>query len=345
MIRLVLAVALLFSSSLALAAPDGAQLFNRHCAACHGADGAGGVGVPLSLPSFLDSVPDAYLRKTIRLGRPGRVMPGFTSLSDAEVDAIVGYVRGWSSQKAPTFSAAAIAGDAAKGARTFAQRCATCHGKEGKGGHGTGVTMSRPRDLPILAPALNNAGFLAAAPDAMIKATLMKGREGTPMTSFLKQGLSEQDIDDVVAYVRSFQDKFPSAKTPVEKEAPVIVRESPYSVEQTVENIKVAIQGANYRLIRIQYLDQGLVEEGKENKKQVIVYLCNFYLLDDALKVDPRVGLFLPCRITVIEQGGKVLAMAMNPKRLSHAFNNEELSPMCSKLHDTYVNILEEATL
>jgi cytochrome c oxidase cbb3-type subunit 3 len=165
------------------------------------------------------------------------------------------------------------------------------------------------------------------------------------MTSFLKQGLSERDIDNVVAFVRSFQTRLPGAEAPVDKEAPVIVRESPYSVQQTVENIKVAIEGANYRLIRVQYLDQGLVDEGKEDKQQVIVYLCNFYLLDDALKVDPRVGLFLPCRITVIEHGGKVLAMAMNPKRLSHAFNNEELTPMCSKLHDTYVNILEEATL
>ena len=75
---------------------------------------------------------------------------------------------------------------------------------EGEGGKGTGVTFSRRRDLPIIAPALNNPGFLAAASDEMIRHTLVYGREGTPMRSFLVQGLSEQDIDDLVSYVRSF---------------------------------------------------------------------------------------------------------------------------------------------
>ena len=51
------------------AAPNGEALFNQHCASCHGYDGHGGVGVPLSLPSFLNSVPDDYLEKTIRNGR------------------------------------------------------------------------------------------------------------------------------------------------------------------------------------------------------------------------------------------------------------------------------------
>jgi cytochrome c oxidase cbb3-type subunit 3 len=206
--------------------------------------------------------------------------------------------------------------------------------------------MSRPRDLPILAPALNNPGFLAAAPDAMIKATLMKGREGTPMVSMLKQGMTEKDIDDVVAYVRSFQ-KSASAESAkvLSSESAVIVRESPYSVEQTVANLKNAIVGNNFRLIRVQYLDQGFVPEGKENKKQVMVYSCNFNTLNNALAVDPRVGLFLPCRVTVMEHEGKVLIMAINPKRLSAIFNNSELNRMCEQMTKVYVDMIEEAIL
>ena len=41
------------------------------------------------------------------------------------------------------------------------------------GGKGTGVTFSRKRDLPVIAPALNNVGFLASASDNMIKDTIM----------------------------------------------------------------------------------------------------------------------------------------------------------------------------
>ncbi len=75
-------------------APDGGVLYATHCAACHGDTGKGGVGVPLSLPSFLDSVDDRFLQLTIRHGRPGRVMPAFSTLSDAQIAAIVNYIRG-----------------------------------------------------------------------------------------------------------------------------------------------------------------------------------------------------------------------------------------------------------
>ncbi|MGB7930894.1 MAG: cytochrome c, partial [Gammaproteobacteria bacterium] len=70
------------------AAPDGGQLYATHCAVCHGDKGTGGVGIPLALPSFLESVDDAFLRKTIRHGRPDRVMPAFPALSDAQLNAI-----------------------------------------------------------------------------------------------------------------------------------------------------------------------------------------------------------------------------------------------------------------
>jgi cytochrome c oxidase cbb3-type subunit 3 len=56
-----------------------------------------------------------------------------------------------------------------------------------------------------MAPALNNPGFLAAASDAMIRDTLTQGREGTPMPSFSKQGLTHQDIDDIASFIRAFE--------------------------------------------------------------------------------------------------------------------------------------------
>ena len=158
------------------AAPDGAVLFAGHCAACHGDAGQGGVGVPLALPSFLDSVDDRFLKLTIRHGRPGRVMPAFGALSDAQIDAIVSYIRGWSKQPAPQFVDEPVKGDPEHGKALFARHCAICHGVDGEGGKGTGVTFSRPRDLPIIAPALNNSGFLLAATDAMLRQTLQRGQ-------------------------------------------------------------------------------------------------------------------------------------------------------------------------
>lgn len=328
----------------AMGAPDGEHLYGENCAACHGDKGDGGVGVPLALPAFLESVDDDFLRRTIRMGRPGRVMPAFTKLSDAQISAIVRYIRGWSGKPAPVFSNQPVKGDRQKGKILYATHCAACHGANGGGGTGTGVTFSRKRDLPIIAPALNNSGFLTAASDSMIRHTLQFGRESTPMRSFLAQGLTQTDIDNLVSYVRSFdkQDEVRVSTGTVEK---IIIAESPYTLEETVENLKEAIISQNFQLIRTEFLEHGLVEEGKENKHQVVLHFCNFKFLFDALAIDPRIGMFLPCRVTVVERAGKVQVMTVNPKYLSALFNNDELNEACEQMHGVYRAIIEDATL
>jgi cytochrome c oxidase cbb3-type subunit 3 len=344
-LRLLAALLLTLGAGHVSAAPNGAHLFARNCAVCHGARGTGGVGVPLALPDLLSTVDDSFLRKTIRHGRPGRVMPAFRQLSDAEVDAIVAYVRGWA--KSPVLPLPHVGhGDPARGAKLFAAHCAVCHGPDGEGGPGTGVTFSRPRNLPILAPALNNAGFLAAASDGIIKATLMRGRRGTPMPNFLKQGLTDAQLDDIVAYVRSFQKHAPVIDhAAVEAEPPILMRETKGTVAEIVDRLKIAIAAENMRLIRAEPADTGFVTPGRENAQVMIVDGCDFHFVDKALGIDPRVGLFLPCRITVVQRGDKVLVMSVNPKRLSAIFNNAELDQLCNRMYGIYSDILDEAAM
>jgi cytochrome c oxidase cbb3-type subunit 3 len=328
------------------AAPKGDELYARHCSSCHGIDGSGGVGVPLSLPSFLNSVSDSYLKKTVRLGRPGRIMPAFEDLSDAQLEAIVKYVRTWSDKSAPAEDTTVVQGDSEKGRQLFLKHCVQCHGEEGRGGKGTGVTLSRKRDLPIIAPALNNPGFLASASDVMIRDTITLGREGTPMTSMLVAGLTEKNIDDIVVYIRSWEKSSSVSQTDeMEDEPPVIVMDSPYGLDETVENLKQAITDQNFTLIRTEFLEHGMVPEGKENKMQVIMHFCNFDFLFEALAIDPRVGMFLPCRVTIIEREGKVQLSTINPKYLGRLFNNQELDEACEQMHEVYTTLLEDATL
>ena len=344
--RLIIGIILLSVSSLATSAPRGDELYANHCASCHGDTGAGGVGVPLSLPSFLESVDDDFLRKTIRYGRPGRVMPAFRALSNAQVNAIVSHIRGWSGKPAPDFSGKPVRGDIEHGKQLFASYCAACHGANGEGGKGTGVTFSRKRNLPIIAPALNNVGFLAAASDGMIRHTLHFGRENTPMRSFLVQGLSEQDIDDLVSYVRSFANgEAPPDRSAATVTETTITAESSYSLEETIENLKAAIVSQNFILIRTDTLEHGLAKEGEEDSTEVILHFCNFSFLFEALTVDPRIGMFLPCRVTVTERDSKVMVTTINPLYLSRLFNNNELDVFCKEMHGVYTAILEDATL
>jgi cytochrome c oxidase cbb3-type subunit 3 len=344
--RFVILLGFIFSHFPVYAAPDGAKLYSQNCAGCHGDKGDGGIGIPLALPSFQSSVDDDYLKLTMLHGRAGRVMPSFSYFSNEEADAIVKYMRSWFQGKIPVFSGTRISGNAKRGEQLFGKHCAACHGASGEGGHGTGVTFSRPRDFPIIAPALHNPGYLSSAKDAMIKATLVKGREGTPMVASGKLGLKNKDINDIVAYVRSFEkNPLSSSSKLIETGEAILQVESPYDLKTTIDNVKRAVGSSNFVFIREQALNAGLVAEGTEDTRQHIIYFCNFNLLNQALASDPRVGLFLPCRITVVEQGGKVTMMAVNPKRLSRIFNNSELNEMCDQVTKMYVTVMEEAAL
>lgn len=330
----------------ATAAPNGARLYEFNCAACHGVNGQGGVGVPLAMPDFLNQVDDEFLFNTIREGRPGRVMPSHPSLSDAQIRAIIKHLRGWlpEGQRVERKRYTPIKGDPERGKILYGGYCAACHGQHGEGGHGTGVTFSRPRELPIMPPALNNPGFLKAVSDEMLKRTLMEGRIGTPMRSFLTMGLNEQNIDDIVSYVRSFE-KDAIQWRYAENAEPVITVESGYTLEETVENLKRAAIGRNFRIIREQKLENGFFPEEEQNSRQVMVYFCNFGFVNKALSLDPRIGLFMPCRVTVVETEGKVQMMSINPKYLSRIYNNSELDHSCDEMFNIYRDIMEEAAL
>ena len=342
--RHLIGVILMWSvSAIAVAAPNGSNLYRDYCSACHGSNGSGGVGVPLALPDFIDRVSDQYLLKTIRYGRPDRVMPAFEDLSDAQLSSIVAHMRTWSKKKAPVYKADLIKGDSKKGYALFDQHCKSCHGENAQGGTGTGVTFSRKRDLPIVAPALGNSGFLKSATDEMIKDTIMHGRKGSPMRSFSKQ-LGESSINDIVAYIRSLQTKTVH-HVDTDKEPDSLIYESADSLEDTLATIKNAIIGSNFKVIRVQKFEQGYVEKGKEDEKKIIVYFCSFSMLDQALRLDPRVGLFLPCRITLLQTGNKVKMYSINPAAMSHMFNNVELKLMCDELSQKYRDIMEEASL
>jgi len=130
------------------------------------------------------------------------------------------------------------------------------------------------------------------------------------------------------------------------REPPYLVAHSPYSLEQTVAQVKAAAAGHNFRLIREQALDYGFVAPGVETTRGRIIYFCDFAMLNQALQVDRRIGLFLPCQVNVVEHGGDVLIVAPNPRVLSREFfSNRDLKGACERLRETYAEIIDEATM
>jgi len=71
---------------------DGRALFENRCGGCHGADGNGGEHAP-SIRRSIASSSDEELRRIIREGVPGKGMPPFAQLPEAETSALVSHMR------------------------------------------------------------------------------------------------------------------------------------------------------------------------------------------------------------------------------------------------------------
>jgi len=194
--------------------------YTAMCASCHGWSGEGASGPSLANRGFLRSASDGYLMATMALGRDGTEMrpvkkspQSILSLSSDQVNDLVAYLRSWeevaSSTEIPHNFV--IPWDLRNGNALYVSNCSGCHGLVGK------AELVEP-GLSAWAPALNNEGFLSAATDGFIQATIVRGRMGTAMQAFGRssQGLvdlSKEDIDDTVAYVRRWSHQAVSPMT------------------------------------------------------------------------------------------------------------------------------------
>ncbi|AKV04039.1 Cytochrome c oxidase subunit CcoP [Labilithrix luteola] len=182
------------SDASALNTLDGAALYGSLCAICHGADATGykADNAPsLVNPTFLESVTDDQLRRSITDGRPGTSMAAYGAirggpLKPDAVNKVVGWIRSHGSK--PISLPPRGTGDAKRGAQLYADSCERCHGTAKV--RGNAVHLANPR-------------FLEVASDEFLGWAIAKGRPGTPMEAW--QGkLTDGQIDDVIAYVRAF---------------------------------------------------------------------------------------------------------------------------------------------
>jgi len=136
------------------------RLFVNNCTICHGSDARGGKGFPnLTDNDWLYGGEPKTIEQTILHGRNG-VMPGWKGvLGQAGVFNVAVYVRSLSGHTADPNVAAA-------GKVKFEQLCASCHGKDAKGGKAVG------------APNLTDNTWLYGGSQETVIKTIADGRQG-----------------------------------------------------------------------------------------------------------------------------------------------------------------------
>jgi len=170
------------------------------CAACHGqnAEGVVGMGPTLASSTFLAASTDAYLKETIQKGRPGTTMiPWGASLKDNQIDDIIAYLRALAPHEPATLDESPLKGNVKLGGEVYKGICQACHGVTGAGyaetKNGTGI---------------GRKGFLDTSSNGFIRYLIGEGKTGTKMRGFRKgkphniADLTPDEVDSVIQYLR-----------------------------------------------------------------------------------------------------------------------------------------------
>jgi len=162
--------------------PEGQSLFAQFCVSCHGD----------RIPSSQDL---EAARLTIASGGPHQTMPVWGEvLTPEQLDALVAYTLN-----------AAKGTSLEIGQQLFTQNCAQCHGDFGEGG----PNPTRPND--IIAP-ISSAEYLKTRDNLTLRAIISQGQPNFGMSPFGSSSggpLDDDEVDAIVAYMRSWQDNPP----------------------------------------------------------------------------------------------------------------------------------------
>lgn len=161
-------------------APDGKALFDQNCKACHGD----------RVPSVAEV---SQARDLIANGGSHKTMPVWGDVLTADqMNALVQYTL-----------TAAKGTPLEVGQKLFAQNCAPCHGEFGEGG----PNPARPSNTIV---PISTAEFLKTRDDTTLRAIISQGQPTSGMSPFGAANggqLSEEELDAVVAYIRSWEAK------------------------------------------------------------------------------------------------------------------------------------------
>jgi cbb3-type cytochrome c oxidase subunit III len=171
------------------------------CMACHGENAVGriGIGPRIASETYLAAASDDFLAQTIKKGRSATTMiPWEQILNDQQVEAVIAYLRSLEPVEPALLDESKLEGVAENGERIFRAVCSGCHGRSGAGyqetANGTGI---------------GRKAFLDSASDGFIRYIVSHGKSQTKMRGFAADNitavanLSDQEIDDTIAYLRA----------------------------------------------------------------------------------------------------------------------------------------------
>jgi uncharacterized protein (DUF302 family) len=82
---------------------------------------------------------------------------------------------------------------------------------------------------------------------------------------------------------------------------------------------------------------------GVEGEPYLILGACNPPLAQQALQVEPDLGVLLPCNVVVYQRGGETQISAIDPERMLSIVDNDALAPVAADVKARLSFVVERA--
>lgn len=93
-----------------------------------------------------------------------------------------------------------------------------------------------------------------------------------------------------------------------EAKSRIYEKESPYSFEDTILNLDIAISEYNYRIIHRSHIGQAVRDRGDTDfPLSTITSFCNITYAKEMMQINPKLINDMPCNIGVRQDAGKVI--------------------------------------
>jgi len=119
---------------------------------------------------------------------------------------------------------------------------------------------------------------------------------------------------------------------------------TPKDFNKVCQDLEKAVANNKFGVMAIHNLNETMKKKGVEfNPPCRIFEVCNPHQAKKVLEKNMDLSSFLPCRISVFAEGGKVVLATLKPTRVVSLFNMPELQQTALEVEETLIRIMTEA--
>jgi uncharacterized protein (DUF302 family) len=123
----------------------------------------------------------------------------------------------------------------------------------------------------------------------------------------------------------------------------IIEKNSPYSYQETLENLDIAISEFNYRIIHKSEIGSAIRERGDEDfPLSIVISFCNITYAKQMMLINEQLINDMPCIITVRESGAGVI---IGTRLMDEKVTDKEQAEFAAKINDNLIKIMEATIL